>query len=306
MVKPFMAFNDPLLKTQQVAEALRVSGSTIKRWVDSGALTASRTLGRHRLIPLSEALSFARRQGLSVEGLEVYSVPVSAGNPELRVVDDRLRAEFLEALRDGDSARVKPLLRSVASWPAGAVSLADQLIRPVMERLGDHWQTGVIDIYHEHQATQILTTLLAEMPRRTMSPGAPLALGATPESDPYLLPLQLGALVLQENGWNVRNLGVNLPLRSLTAAVAEYRPRLVFLSISSLADGERFAHEYNDFYESVASMDVAIMLGGRALSPELRTRLVYASFGERMAHLAEFARRIITPLRAASTLLSSG
>ena len=38
------------------------------------------------------------------------------------------------------------------------------------------------------------------------------------------------------------------------------------------------------------SRRIAVILGGRALGADLRARLDYASFGERMAHLAEFAR----------------
>ena len=40
-------------------------------------------------------------------------------------------------------------------------------------------------------------------------------------------------------------------------------------------------------------MGAAVILGGRAFDPELRSRLMYASFGDRMAHLAEFARRML-------------
>ena len=52
------------LKTQQVARALGVSVSTIKRWVDTGELGATRTVGKHRLIPVAEAVQFARDRGL--------------------------------------------------------------------------------------------------------------------------------------------------------------------------------------------------------------------------------------------------
>ena len=48
------------LKTQTVAEALGLSVSTIKRWVDSGSIGAVRTVGGHRLIPRSEAIRMGR------------------------------------------------------------------------------------------------------------------------------------------------------------------------------------------------------------------------------------------------------
>ena len=46
-----------------------------------------------------------------------------------------------------------------------------------------------------------------------------------------------------------------------------------------------------------AAVGAAVIVGGQALGPELRSRLIYASHGDRMAHLAEFARRLSPPSR---------
>ena len=50
--------------------------------------------------------------------------------------------------------------------------------------------------------------------------------------------------------------------------------------------------EYHSFHESAAAVGAAVIVGGQALGPELRSRLVFAGLGDRMAHLAEFARRL--------------
>ena len=287
-----MAASDTLLKTRQVAEALGVSVSTIKRWVDSGALGATRTVGRHRLIRLSEALQFARRWGLPRANLELL---VGAGATYLGAIDDPVRATLTAALCAGRTREAKALIHSVYASGQSAVALADQLIRPVMERIGHGWMVGALDVFHEHQASLIVAMALMDLIDRTAPPtlGAPpLALGAAPEGDTYLLPGLLAELILREQGWEVRNLGANLPLRSLANAVLEFRPRMVFLSASHLTDEDRFVREYTSFYENAAASDVAVILGGQALRPEVRARLVFASFGDRMAHLSEFALRL--------------
>lgn len=289
----FMSASDSMLKTRQVATALGVSVSTIKRWADSGELRASRTVGKHRLIRLSEALRLARDRGLPHGNLESLA---GLGLVHLDSIDDRFRGSLLAMLREGRTQEARALIRSAYASGRNGVVIADRLIRPVMERIGHGWFVGALDVYQEHEATQIVASALLELIGQATRPqgkSSPLALGATPEGDPFVLPGLLGELVLREGGWEVRNLGVSLPLSSLASAVREHRPRLVFLSVNHLENEENFIHEYMTFYKTAADCGVAVILGGRALVPEIRARLVFASFGDRMAHLAEFARRLL-------------
>lgn len=291
-----MANRETLLKTQQVATALGVGVSTIKRWVDAGELKATRTVGKHRLISLSEALRFAGKAGHSTAALELLGLELA--NPILGMphIDQDLCDRLVEALRQGRSTDARQLIHQGYIAGEGAVGLSDNLIRPVMEQIGHGWMMGSLDVFQEHEATQVLISTITELiiqVTKTQLDRNCLAIGAAPEGDHYSLAGLLGQLVLCEQGWEVRNLGSNLPLRSLALAVEEYRPRMVFLSVSHITDIDSFITEYGLFYEVASRMDVAVMLGGRALWSDLRTKLVYASFGDRMAHLAEFARRLL-------------
>ena len=290
--EPYMMSVEPLLKTQQVAQALGVGASTIKRWVEAGLLEATRTVGNHRRIPLSAAIRFAREKGLPHVNLRIMA---DSEREPVGPIDDRLREALVEALKRGEGQRARSIIHSVYEYGPGAIALADQVLRPVMEKIGHGWMVGTVDVYQEHQASQIVVSALSELTERasrSREANAPLALGATPEGDPYQIALLAGELVLRGLGWNVRNLGPNLPLRSLAVAVAGYRPRLVFLSVSHLADPDRFVRDYLSFYETASEVGTAVVLGGKGLGPEVRAGLVYASFGERMAHLAELARRL--------------
>jgi MerR family transcriptional regulator, light-induced transcriptional regulator len=311
-----MSVSETYLKTRQVADALGVSVSTIQRWVDAGAIEATRTMGKHRRVLLSSALEFARRERFPVEGLlslqgvsPVEDLPGPVGGPSQSgrppVEDERAVADLegprvellVDLLRQGRSREAAALIASVLGSGRGAAELADHLIRPVMERVGHGWMVGSWDVYQEHQASQVVIATLTNMVGRAAAQhpiaDRPLAIGAAPEGDIYCLPGLLAELVLREVGWDVRNLGANLPLKSLAVATTDYRPRLAFLSASHLIDRARFLHDYSYFYEAAAKAGTAIILGGRALDPDLRSRLVYASFGERMSHLAEFGRRLL-------------
>jgi len=276
-----------LLKTRELSELLGVSVSTVKRWVDQGELPATRTVGGHRLIPEVEARRFVRRKRLTAPGLDepLEFTPIPW---------ERLAT----LLKRGRAAEADALIRSFEA-EAGAVALADELIRPAMERMGHQWEDQALDVYQEHRASRILEDSLMELLRAVepASETAPLALGAASEGDLYTISGLLCELTLRRLGWRTINLGANLPLRSLARAVAAQRPRLVWLTVSHLEDPSPFVQEYSAFHEVASRTGAAVAVGGSALTAELRAELVAASFGERMSHLREFAVRLVPPGR---------
>jgi excisionase family DNA binding protein len=295
----FMGDREMYLKTQQVADALGVSSSSVKRWVDKGMIPATKTMGKHRLVALSTALKFARDGQYPTQKLLAMSAL-----PVIDQIDRQVIESLLNALRSGDAREASAIVTAAYRADRDSVGLADDLIRPVMERIGHLWMVGAWDVYHEHQATQILASTLGDLIRkasRDETPGRPLALGASAEGDIFTLPVLLGELVLRDGGWDVKNLGTNLPFRSFAAAIRFYQPRMAFLSASIIVDQAQFLQEYSYFYEAASQVGAAIMVGGRALDQDLRSRLVHAEFGDRMAHLAEFARREHPAARSSGT-----
>ena len=124
-----------------------------------------------------------------------------------------------------------------------------------------------------------------------------MALGGGPEGDAYLLANLLAEIVLRDAGWNVINLGPNTPMASFQKAISEFRPRLLWLSASHLADADTFRRQYGELYRSAARVGTAVVLGGQALAAECRAGLPYTSFGDRMSNLVDFARQLQPPKR---------
>lgn len=282
---------DTLLKTQQVARALGVGVSTIKRWVDSGEIPARKTVGGHRLISQSDMLTFARDRGLPVGALDHPEVKADRGPLAVDLLHDSLAT----ALKRGRSREVKSLIRRARSEGIDAATLADVVLRPAMEIVGHDWELGGLDIYQEHRASRLVESVLMELIQQVddePGPSAPLALGAAPEGDLYTVSGLFCELALRELGWEAINLGANLPLSSLARAVQVHQPRLIWLTIHHVDDRERFVAEYNAFHALTTATSAAVILGGPGLTPDLRPRLVAASLGDRIAHLVEFARRL--------------
>ncbi len=292
------------LRTSQVAALLGLGVSTIKRLADADQLPAARTGGAHRLFEPEQVLKYAREHGLPVAELErlideeaFRDLPRTAAEPN--GVPEDLIDGFERSLRRGRQEDAREIAFRVFESHGGTQGLGDELIRPAMERLGSAWHSGNFDVFQEHRATRMVEHLLVDLNwriqqanSRTARKGRPLAIGAAPEDDPYTVSGLLCEMLLREQGWDVMNLGPNLPLKSLARAVDTSNPRLIWLSVSYLENPDQFVADYRLFYETATRHNAAVMLGGQALHAELRPQLRCSAFGERLAHLADFARSI--------------
>jgi methanogenic corrinoid protein MtbC1 len=99
-------------------------------------------------------------------------------------------------------------------------------------------------------------------------------------------------MALRAQGWEAVNLGPNTPLSSFRAALAQLRPRLLWLSVSHLVDPASFLERYRELYQDASRMGTAVAIGGRALTEEIRARMPYTTFGDGLTHLVEFARSL--------------
>jgi excisionase family DNA binding protein len=280
------------ISTNRAADALGVSVSTIKRWVDRGILPADRTIGGHRKMLQAEVLALARQGVLPHRDLAVLGAAPSGAETLDR---HSTVAPLLAALKRGDSALASAVIRRIYHSGSRIASLADDVVAPLMAKVGHEWQSERIDVWHEHRGTQIVAAALYALKGElgaSVGRKRPLALGGAPAGDPYLLASLLAQLVLLDAGWEAVNLGPNTPMASLAAAMRELRPNLVWLSVSHLATAADFLPAYREFYRSAEELEVPVAVGGQALSHSIRAAMPYTTYGDGLKHLAAFARTL--------------
>ena len=142
---------DEQLTTRQVAEAMSVSESSVKRWCNCGAIPTVRTVGGHRRIPLAALMQFLETTKLEVRAplfdgrQQTSSSQVAATEsekqnpPRSEVSRDELREQFIAAMEAGDEGRGRALLSAAYSAAENMAMVADAYIAPAMQRLGERW-----------------------------------------------------------------------------------------------------------------------------------------------------------------------
>jgi excisionase family DNA binding protein len=310
---------------KQVAERLGVSESSVKRWLDQGAVPIVRTAGGHRrvsqesverLLDQLKAMSgFPRISSLGDDGLERLDVgrqrhEEGKQRPDQKAVDgtietpsvfgstaDRPVSEIADAFRialmEGRETVCRDLIDELIGQGHSPSTAADLLITPAMHGFGHQWQKGELAIYQERRACGIAAELIAGLRRQLpVSTDGPVAIGGSPEGDIYQLPTALVELALCENGWRAKSLGCNLPMSEFRAAVRDYQPKVVWISLSCLADEEKFVREFNETADALPKQ-TALLIGGRAATDTLRPRLRYTGHCDSLRNLVDLAQTLV-------------
>ena len=284
---------NPYLSPKELAQAIGVSESSLKRWADDGKLSVSRTAGGHRRIALQEAVRFVRAGGhpLRDAGVLGLAVPVAPDG------EDDLGEQLFDALRECDTVQGRALVLGAFLRGRSCASLCDGPIRTAMERISALWRQGPEGIAIEHLATSMCLNLVGQL--RILLPdaasGSPVCLGGCLEGDGHALPSAMIATALTECGWRALDLGGSTSQAVLTAAIARHPPVLVWRSITVISDAAATARELRALANELGR--IPLVVTGRALDDLPLGDQVNIHPVASMAELASFARGVACTAR---------
>jgi excisionase family DNA binding protein len=299
MTDPGSRLPDRRLSPRQLAVAIGVSESSLKRWIDDGLLEASRTAGRHRRIPLAEAIRFIRSRQTPIVRPEVLGLPdLSLTGADLTPSRDQSDRLF-SLLTAGRAAGVRGMLLRMYVGGMSVAEIADGPLRQALERIGDIWTHSADGVYLEHRATDICLQAMNQVRLLIVPPAdAPRAVGGAPSGDPYLLASMLAACVLGENGFHADNLGPNTPAEMLVRAAQDVKAVLCWLSVSSPRDPLELTALIDNLALRLGGAGTALVVGGHGVESLAPALSATVHVGRSMGALAQIARSIIQSLRA--------
>jgi MerR family transcriptional regulator, light-induced transcriptional regulator len=290
-----MPVQQPRYSPKQVAAALSASESSVKRWCDQGAIPTIRTVGGHRKITLDGLQEFLRNSNRGLESPQALGLP-SQQSMRCGLVpggDDPDQQLFRNALAEGDEDTCRRVIWKRVRSGELRSEVAGYLVTDAMHGFGQAWDCDQLDAYQERRGCDICVRLINEL-RGDLPPisdKAAVAIGGAPEGDPYQLPTALVELSLREAGWNAVSLGSNLPTDSFVQAILDYQPQLVWLSVSTISDISSFISEQIRLADHISD-DVSLLVGGRALRPNLRPKLRYTAHCDDLRSLVDLASMI--------------
>lgn len=149
-------------------------------------------------------------------------------------VAENLRTELANALRVGNLARARGVVReAIQRMPAA--TMLDDVLAPAMHSIGALWEAAEITVADEHLATAICERLLAEIsPTLQTAPvrSRETVLLLTPPREQHILGLLMARAVLRGAGHNALLLAGGIREGDLRAALRRHRPAVVALSAS--------------------------------------------------------------------------
>jgi methanogenic corrinoid protein MtbC1 len=143
------------------------------------------------------------------------------------------------------------------------------VLAPALISIGERWATGDLCVTIEHRASGIASRIVGRLGPRFARRGRTrgLVIVGAPEGEQHSLPVSMLADLLRHRGWEVSDLGADVPTTALGQFVALADADLVAvgLSVSTAQYLPSLAHAIGVVRES-APPSVCILAGGSAVA----------------------------------------
>ena len=270
------------LGIEAVAQRSGLSQHLIRIWERRyGAVRPRRTESNRRLYSESDGIRLELLNRAVQAGHRISDIAqLSTSKLEHLVKASRLLAGVVETKSGGTKedyvgeaiGAVKRLdpeslgaVLSAAHVNLGQARSLEQVIMPLMEKIGDHWKEGEIQIANEHMATAVVVQHVGStLANSRYNKSSPVLVTATPQGQLH----EVGALAVGVaaalEGWRPIFLGGNLPAEEIAGAAQKSKARAVALSIVYPSDDPRLAWELVRLKKALPPA-VAVFAGGRGV-----------------------------------------
>lgn len=183
-------------------------------------------------IPAAEASAVAKVLGAARSALSLDEFPVIYG--QNRYPEHPMTDQYGLSILQGRHNAAMSLMTEAMNNGSSLTQASVHLVQPALYQVGNLWQNNQITVSQEHLATAISQNVLARAYlQASFAPSVgKTAMFACVEGNHHSVGLQILADGFETEGWDVLNMGANLPMKDLVHNVDTKRPDLLALSIS--------------------------------------------------------------------------
>ncbi len=206
------------------------------------------------------------------------------------------RDKFLQALIQGDRKTALQMSQERTKAPQDLKIFYQQILQPVMYRIGDMWEQGNLSVSREHLASALANMAVSNQYIQLLSDsefrkGKVLVTAAPNEF--HVLGGQMIANCLEAEGWDVNYLGADTPLADLVDYVSEQQPDIVGLSVTMTFNLVSAKDIVEGIKKQFQHSPPRIMFGGLVFAkhPELVSLLGGDGYAENCTQAIELAQK---------------
>lgn len=156
----------------------------------------------------------------------------------------------------------------------GAEDLFLKVIFPLLVRLGQQWEDGLLLVSQEHLVSEKIRALVDRSTREEIQERGVVTsnkrrwLGVCLPGEEHDLPLYIISKIVNLRGWDTLFLGTRVPLEDLKRMIGLYNPRLVALSATMALEKESRIHYLRELSQMGSQFKLAV--GGRGWDESVR------------------------------------
>lgn len=190
------------------------------------------------------------------------SVPTSQSTTDKRFLTEDYIEKCYEAVMAFDAQKLERHFEN-AIVELEPQFFIENLLEPLLSKIGSSWQAGLLRPAHEHMTTALIRSMAYIL--RTNNPppdNAPRIVISTPISQLHELGALMASIIAEFKGWHVTYLGANLPAEEIAAAVKYTGSKAVALGISCDHDDTIVPREIRRL-KKLLGKEISLLAGGK-------------------------------------------
>jgi MerR family transcriptional regulator, light-induced transcriptional regulator len=296
---------------KMAAKLSGVSELSIRSWEGRySAINPNRTDTNRRLYSDSDIeklilLKKLTQHGHSIGNLASMEIPVLSdllfkielakpGNSQINLSEEEsIINNCIDVIRQFDDRQFLGLLNE-ASVKYSRPDLMEKVLLPLMIKIGEYWESGMLRVSHEHFTSAVIIKFLNTLTDGFQIPdNAPRIIITTPEGQYHEVGALIGASLAASDGWRTTFLGASLSAEDIAAVVTQLNTRTIFLSIIYPGDNPSLNTQLKKLREMVGDK-VYVIVSGNGVNGY---KNIMSELGFRTTHSPKHFREVLKSVR---------